>query len=568
MQARPKFVLCWHMHQPWYRESRDGDYRLPWVYLHAIKDYADMAAHLENHPRMRVVINFTPVLLEQLIDYAARLDAWLECGLPTPESLLNVLAGVASVPAGIDGRACLVRACSRAHERNMIDAHPAYRELLDHALTPGGTPKRALLRYLDEQYFLDLVTWYHLAWTGQSLRRHPVVEALIAKGGQFDAGQRRELIEVMRDTIASLVPRYRALAERGQVELSMTPYAHPIVPLLIDFDAMACSQAHAPRPESDGYPGGAARARWHFEHGLTVFESCFGRRPGGVWLSEGGVSDDAVRLLDEYGIAWTASGEGVWANTMAELNGDSPVERRTLFQCHRLPGCGTRVFFRDDGLSDLIGFEYQQWDAHAAARDFAGHVRNIADFIDGDGEGHVISVILDGENAWEFYPDNAHAFIDALYTELETCEAVELSTFGDAVADCAPNETAGLCAGSWVYGSFSTWIGERDKNRAWDCLVEAKRCYDEKRGGVKDPSTAEDIDRQLAICEGSDWFWWFGDYNPEQSVRDFDHLFRRQLRRLYEMLDVPSPAYLDEPLSVGGDEQASGGTMRRGGDWH
>ncbi len=210
------------------------------------------------------------------------------------------------------------------------------------------------------------------------------------------------------------------------------------------------------------------------ERGLAVFESRFGRRPAGVWLSEGGVSDDAVRMLSDYGMTWTASGEGVWANTMDRESSGGGIDRRSLFKCHRLDGCETRIFFRDDGLSDLIGFEYQQWDPAAAATDFVNHVRNIASFLDGDGEGHVISVILDGENAWEYYPGNAYAFIDALYTELVGCEAVEIATFGDAAMGCAHHASSGLCAGSWVYGSFSTWIGERDKNRAWDLLVRGQ----------------------------------------------------------------------------------------------
>ena len=551
------------MHQPWYRAGAHGDYALPWVYLHAIKDYADMAAHLEAHPRMRAVVNFAPVLLEQLADYHARLDEWLRSGRRTNEPLLNLLAGADPVPAAVEDRAALVEACSRAQERHMIDAHPAYRALLDHVTNAGGKPDPALLAYLDEQYFLDLLTWYHLAWTGHSLRDDPVVMELTTQGRFFGTAERKRLVTLVRDTIATLIPRYRALAERGQVELSTTPYAHPIVPLLIDFDAMACCQPGAPRPASARYPGGIERARWHLQRGLDVFESHFGQRPAGVWLSEGAVSDEAVRVLDDLGIAWTASGEGVWANT---VNADvgAAQDRRSLFRGHRLDDCGTRVFFRDDGLSDLIGFEYQQWDAREAAADFVKHVRNIAAFLEGGGEDHVISVILDGENAWEHYPDNGYAFLDALYGALADCDAVEIATFSESVAACAPLECRGLCAGSWVFGSFSTWIGERDKNRAWDRLVEAKRQFDRVGRDDVDAATRAAMEHQLAVCEGSDWFWWFGDDNPQTSVRDFDRLYRRQLAMLYEMTGESVPASLDEPLSAGVLD-ASGGAMRRGG---
>ncbi len=551
------------MHQPWYRAGPNGDYQLPWVYLHAVKDYADMAAHLEMHPRMRAVVNFTPVLLEQLADYESRLDQWLDSGRRTNESLLNLLAGADPVPGDIDGRARLVHACMRAHERHMIDAHPVYRALLNLVLDDAGEADRALLPYLDEQYFLDLVTWYHLAWTGQSLKGEPAVRELVAQGRFFDRVARRRLVTLVRDTIASLIPRYRALAERGQVELSMTPYAHPIMPLMIDFDAMSCSQPEAPRPRADRYPGGVDRARWHLEHGFEVFQACFGRRPAGVWLSEGGVSDEAVRLLDEYDVTWTATGEGVWAHTVQRAPGTAAA-RQDLFRSHRPGDCVTRIFFRDDGLSDLIGFEYQQWDAGEAVADFVKHVRNIAEFLDHHGDGHVISVILDGENAWEHYPGNAHEFLERLYDALTECDAIDLATFAEAAGTCPPIVCDGLCAGSWVYGSFSTWIGEPDKNRAWDRLVEAKLRFDVVREEMAAAGTVAALERQLAICEGSDWFWWFGDDNPRRSVRDFDRLYRRQLAALYEMSGGDVPTALDEPLSNGAVD-AAGGAMRRGG---
>lgn len=566
---RMKFVLCWHMHQPWYRESRDGRYQLPWVYLHAVKDYADMAAHLEAHPEMRVVVNFTPVLLEQIKDYESRIDDWLNTGGSMSEPMLDLLAGVDQIPCDLQERARLLSACTRAHAPSMIDIYPEYRELLDHALGDVTTPRWSLLSYLGPQYFLDLLTWYHISWLGYSVRQDPVVRSLIAKGGQFTPNDRRNLIGVMRNVISGLIPRYRGLAERGQVELSMTPYAHPILPLLIDFDAMACAQPDASRPSSAGYPGGIERSRWQLEHGLEVFQSFFGRRPQGVWLAEGAVSDEALGLLDEVGIAWTASGEGVWANSAGNGSGAGAEEpdRRSLFRCHQLPDCGTRIFFRDDGLSDLIGFEYQQWDAHAAAEDFIGHLRNISSFIGEQTEDHVVSVILDGENAWEYYTDNAHHFLDALYAGLAACDDIELVTFSEVAGVCAPAQLETLCAGSWVFGSFSTWIGDKDKNRAWDCLVRAKQRFDEVVAGLDgDSGKFGELQRQLAICEGSDWFWWFGDYNPSESVRDFDRLYRRQLADLYRLLGDQPPEELDSPISGGGGHAELGGTMRRGGE--
>ena len=567
-EKKIKLVLCWHMHQPWYREDLYGDFRLPWVYLHALKDYSDMAAHLEAHPGMRTVVNFTPVLLEQLDDYGRQLNAWLSHQEPMADPLLNLLAGAKPLPEDEPGREELFRNCLRAHAPTMIEAHPEFARILEPLWRPGmQEPDFGLLPYLNDQYLLDVLTWYHLAWLGHSLRQHPVVERLTEHGKQYSEKQRQELLSLMAEVIGGLTGRYRELAERGQVELSVTPYSHPIVPLLIDFSSMSCALPESPLPEYASYPGGVERSRWHLEYGLEVFERYFGFRPEGMWLSEGSVSKEAVELLPDYGIRWTASGEGVWhgSSVFSGLEHNTPASRQRLFSPHKLPACDTRLFFRDDGLSDLIGFEYQGWKAEDAAGDFIRHVHNIQQYLGEDADKHVVSVILDGENAWEYYSDNGFHFLGALYERLANDPLIEMTTFSEAVSQCKALDLPSLCPGSWVYGSFSTWIGERDKNRGWDRLVEAKLVYDEVMDEESlEPEQAELAGLQLAVCEGSDWFWWFGDYNPSDSVRDFDELYRQQLKCLYQMLDRPVPDNLQEPLSSGGGNVENAGTMRRG----
>lgn len=565
---RINLVLCWHMHQPWYRQSQDGDYSLPWVYLHALKDYVDMAAHLEAHPGMRCVVNFTPVLLEQLDDYGHQFRRHLDKGARFADPLLNLLAGIDPIPPDQAGRAELVRACRRAHAPLMIDVYPAFRSLFGMVMSfDGGQVDRQRLAYMNDQFFLDLLAWYHLAWLGHSLKQLPRVRALLERETVFDAAARRELLSIMSGAFDGLFERYRALAARGQVELSMTPYGHPIVPLLLDLKSVNCALPEAHGPKSDTYPGGLERARWHMQEGIRVFEQYLGHRPTGVWLSEGAVSDAAVCLLDEFGIAWSASGEGVWHNSrfLSGLETHGEKARRSLFCAHKVNGCKTLMFFRDDGLSDMIGFEYQQWNAADAAADFAHHLRNIATYLGDECEHHVVSVILDGENAWEYYRDNAFHFLGALYEQLAGSDHVDTITFAEATRRCPPQTLPSLCPGSWVYGSFSTWIGDPDKNRAWDLLVEAKRVYDRvTRARRFDAKRRARLERQLAICEGSDWFWWFGDYNPSDSVSDFDRLYRQQLHNLYEMLGETPPAALAQPISSGGGLAENAGTMRRG----
>ena len=554
------------MHQPWYREAIDGDFHLPWVYLHALKDYADMASHLECHPHMHCVVNFTPVLLEQIDDYARECQQWLKQSQAFSDPLLNFLCGIEPIPAKPEARTELVQACLRAHAPQMIDPYPAFRQLVDLVVMPGSeTINQDTLRYLSDQYFYDLLTWYHIAWLGYSVKQLPVIQTLIDKGQDFNVEDRSQLIGVFDHVFGSLIDRYRRLAQRGQVELSMTPYAHPIVPLLLDFKSMHDAMPEAPTPAHENYPDGDARARWHLDYGIEIFEKFFKQRPKGVWLSEGAVSEAAVALLDSFDIKWTASGEGVWHNStyLSEIDVHQPETRQNLFRCNQLPGINTRLFFRDDGLSDLIGFEYQSWNAEDAAADFINHLGNIANFLEHAPGDHVVSVILDGENAWEYYPDNGYHFLHALYTALAERDDINLQTFSQACETCPPQALPKLCAGSWVYGTFSTWVGEEDKNRGWDLLVEAKHAYD-KHIDELSPADQKLAELQLAICEGSDWFWWFGDYNPSDSVKDFDQLYRLQLRRLYDLLKLKTPKSLLVPVSEGGGSAENAGTMRRG----
>ena len=571
-----KITLCWHMHQPFYRNELEQNYSLPWVYLHAIKDYADMAWHLENHPNMHLVVNFTPSLLEQLNDYADNMRNWLESSTSMNDRLLNLLAGVEAIPEEPTARLKIIKDCLRCNQQQMIDIWPAYKKLTRYAKSLMGKDKEdlAALSYLDSQYFYDLLVWYHLAWLGYSLKQQEKVKQLLEKKYSYNEKDRKELVSIMHDCIEQLIPRYRQLAENGQIELSMTPWGHPIVPLLNDFDNMQCSQPDMPRPESPKYPDGTARSHWHMQHGMEVFENCFGMRPSGVWLSEGGISEDALQCLDSYNINWTASGESVWRHSaqLSGINEHEIADKQGLFQRQQIDGNNCSIFFRDDGLSDLIGFEYQDWSSDDAVANFAMHISNIEEHLGDDADNSLISVILDGENAWEYYPDNGNDFLNLLYSELTENNQIETITFNKALEQLPKTTMPSLCPGSWVYGSFSTWIGEDAKNRAWDLLVKAKQQYDDVMNhGQLDERKKEIANRQLGICEGSDWFWWFGDYNPAQSIQDFDHLYRCQLRQLYKILECQIPPNLDIALSHTSplphdnlqDNSDPSGTMRR-----
>ncbi len=573
MTKKIKVVLCWHMHQPYYRDGLDNCYRLPWVYLHAMKDYADMAAHLESFPAARVVVNFAPVLLEQLDDYGCQMRAWLKDGVLMHDPLLNLVSGEKPIPTAPESRAEIIMACQRAYAPQTINNYAPFRALVDIALEQytAGELDTVRVSYLNHQFFVDLLMWYHLAWLGASVRKGDVrVTRLMQRKNNFTRVDQLLLMEVMTETVESIIPRYRALMESGRIELSMSPYGHPIVPLLLDFTAMSDVHPEATLPSYPNYPEGKERALWHFNHGLDVFKEYFGVAPRGVWLSEGGVSSAALELIDQLGFEWTASGEGVWRGSCeaSKVPASKMEHKKMLYQPIVNPPHKSTLFFRDDGLSDLIGFQYKDWNAQDAANDFCRNLENIAGYLENDAGTQVVTVILDGENAWEYYPNNAFDFLQALYSNLTSHPLLEMTTFSevlDSKQQIPVAELKELRAGSWVYGSFSTWIGDKDKNRAWDLLIEAKNCYDRVAdSGLLSPERQAEVEQQLAVCEGSDWFWWFGDNNPSKSVADFDQLFRRHLMRLYKLLEKVPPQNIKIPVSHGGgDGHANAGAMIR-----
>lgn len=558
-----KVVLYWHMHQPIYLDAEDNSYRLPWTYLHAIKDYVDMAAVIEQAPEgVRAVVNFVPTLLEQIDDYAVQVRDFLQGGAAIRDPLLAALAAE-QLPENAKQRLTLIKACLRANEKRLINRFAPYRLLVD--LYRMLDEKGADERYLSDRYLADLLVWYHLAWLGETVRRDDHrVQALLEKGHGYDLTDRRQLVTIIGELLASVIPRYRLLAEQQRVELSVTPYAHPIMPLLLDLNSTHEAMPGAPLPSYATYPGGEERIRWHIEEGNRVFEHYFGIRARGCWPSEGSVSEGVVNLLAEAGYDWIASGESVMHNSRA-LSGLHDGE--CIHHPYRLEGADTICFFRDDNLSDSIGFNYAEWHADDAVNNLIHHLENIAQACVGETE-RVVPIILDGENAWESYPENGYYFLSTLYKKLVKHKQIKLTTFSDCLDEgCCAQPLNRIVAGSWVYGTFSTWIGDAEKNRGWDLLIEAKQAFDRVvRMHHFDDQQRYAIDRQLAICEGSDWFWWFGDYNPSDSVRDFDHLYRLQLKQLYRLLGESIPEALSLPISRGGGAPAAGGVMRRGND--
>jgi alpha-amylase/alpha-mannosidase (GH57 family) len=554
------------MHQPDYRDLITGEYVLPWTYLHAIKDYSDMVYHLESTPKARVTFNFVPILLEQLQDYSAQFSTGT---IRDPLLALLVNPNLAE----IDESQCrlIIDSCFKAHHEKMLSPFPHYQRLLQLYQLVEPIMTHGDFHYLSAQYKADLLVWYHLAWCGESLRReNKVIQQLMAKGVLFTYEDRQQLFAVIQTTIDGLIPRYKKLMDAGQIEISTTPYYHPILPLLLDFSSTKDAMPDAPLPKHTHYPGGASRAVAHIESAKQYHADLFGKAPGGMWPAEGAVSHAGLSLLAEHGVKWAATGQGVLANSLKKSHLTADNAHDYLYQPYQVTNGKDDIlcFFRDDALSDKIGFEYAKMHSTDAVNDFMASLDAIIANNDTDMP-KVASVILDGENAWEYYPYNGYYFLSELYEALANHPQIQMTTFSDIVqlqrskqlpvAPILPQ----IAAGSWVYGTFSTWIGSPAKNAAWDLLCDAKHAYDSTINQL-DSASKLACEQQLAICEGSDWFWWFGDYNASDSVSSFDQLYRRNLANLYQLLGLPVPDILSQPISQGGGNSENAGTMRRG----
>ena len=540
-----RVFFLWHFHQPWYADFAGGPTHLPWVRLHALKDYADLPLILSEEPRVPHACNLVPSLLDQ-IEILSRGGS-------------DLFLDVARTPAGEwDGEtvAFALNNFFSAHPR-MIEALPRYAEMKTR-LARGAAPLAAsgLSRSFSRQDLTDLVVLFHLAWSGHVLRSDPLLVKLKKRGHGFSEEEKNALLDRQKEFLSDVIPAWKRAAASGTIELTTSPYHHPILPLLVDSSSAREAAPDLPLPHARFARPEDARA--HLEMGLTSFERHFGFRPGGMWPPEGSISTAALALMAGAGVVWTASDEEVLLRSLGQstqLFGEGD-KARTVFRPWRLAhGASPVLFFRDRTLSDRIGFSYASWDPVQAAEDFVARLRRIRA---AGGEGLVVPVILDGENAWETYPENGALFLRALARSLAAAEGITVVKPSDVVRSAEPRTLPHLVSGSWVDGNFRTWIGAPAKNRAWDLLGRVREMLAEDvagalalsppeilRGGSPGPAVAK---AALFAAEASDWFWWFGDDHTSAHDAVFDALFRGHLVTACRALGRRVPPELEQPV--------------------
>jgi alpha-amylase/alpha-mannosidase (GH57 family) len=546
---RVRLAFLWHMHQPPYREAESGEYLMPWVRLHATRAYNDMAWILERHPGIRCTVNFTPILLEQLEDYVQG---------RARDRLLELSARPVGDLAPED-RQAILRSFFMVDWDTNIRPLPRYWELLQ----KRGRDLRSvdlarLAGSFGEQELTDLQALFNLSWMGfGALADEPGLRALRDKGRGFTRAEVDEVLAVQRRILAGIVPRWRALSERGQIELSSTPYYHPILPLVCDTDVARRALPGLPLPPRYSHP---EDARWHVREAIDSHARRFGQPPAGMWPAEGSVSPEALEVLAGEGVRWAASDEGVLLHS---LPSHAP-RLRSLYRPWRVSAGGAgevAMLFRDRALSDLIGFTYAKVSAKEAVADFLAHVSAVGQAWAADGQKGpaTVGVFLDGENAWEHYPRSGEAFLDGLYGALEASDAIETVTLSEATADADGPAIGRIHSGSWIEASYRIWIGHGEDRQAWTALGRARDALAAaEAGGAVPPERLARARRHLYAAEGSDWYWWYGEDFTTELAAEFDGLFRGHVIRAALLCGANPPPEALSPIKKTGAGASTG----------
>lgn len=529
-------AFLWHMHQPYYKDILTGTYSMPWVRLHAIKAYYDMITILEDYPKIRQTFNIVPSLISQLNDYAQKKakDYFWDLSIKPAKELSN------------EEKKFILWNFFMANWDTMIKPNPRYWELLHKRGTKVTDEDiENVLEIYTEKDYRDLQVWFNLAWFGYMARRSfPEIKALIDKGKNFTEDEKRLVLDIQIEVIKRLIPIYKRFQENGQIEVTTSPFYHPIMPLLYDTDIAKRSMPWVELPRRFHKP---IDVQVQLEQAIALYKEVFGIPPKGLWPSEGGVCPEIIPIIAKQGIKWLATDEEILSNT---------IEIRDRGYCLYKPyrfcfdtSC-ISVIFRDKNLSNAISFVYSKMDPHFAAEDFLRNLHNIDDYVSREGKEPLVAIILDGENPWEYYIGSGEPFLRDLYQRLSESPRLYTTTISDYIERHPPqDELKSLYTGSWINHNFDIWIGDLEENTAWNYLNRTREFLvgEEQKGKV--PKEKLDIAWQnLYAAEGSDWFWWYGDDFTTDCDEEFDEIFRMHLGNVYKVLGYEIPEYLKESI--------------------
>lgn len=520
--------LCfvWHMHQPFYKNLATGEYRLPWTRMHALKDYYGMVQVLEDFPDIHQTFNLVPSMAMQIEEYASgkAVDPFLRVALTPAEELTE------------EDQEFLLTYYFHVTTL-MIDRYPRYRELFDAWMASGRIPSRAR-RMFGIRDLRDLQVLSQLAWFDEEFLQHDAeVIELARKGRDYTRADQLLVGAKQLEILGLILPTYKKFAARGQIEISTTPFYHPILPLVCDSNIAGVSHPYVPLPSRFCYP---QDAKEQLRRARRYIETELGHASAGLWPSEGSVSDDVMAIAIENGFKWVATDNGVLGRTL-HRSATPDLSYRPYVWSQK--GQEIQVIFRDHYLSDLIGFVYSKMGAAEAADHFLQHIRVNTEHC-GDA---LVPIILDGENAWEHYDRNGRPFLRELYARISADPQMQALTVSEAIGRVLPHRIDHIFPGSWINANFDIWIGAEEDNRAWEYLLRARQTYDQLCGGVSEDKR-ELAYEELLIAEGSDWCWWYGPEHSSENRADFDQLYRDHLTNVYRALGARVPDELARPI--------------------
>jgi alpha-amylase/alpha-mannosidase (GH57 family) len=543
MSEKVKLAILWHMHQPYYRDPLSGQFEMPWVRLHALRDYWGMAAMLEEFPRVHVTFNLAPSLLSQIEDLVSR---------PQADPLFQLVFMPVSALTR-EQKEILCEALFQANYDHQIARFPRFLELYQrtHSRPDAAAARKA--GQLNDQEYLDLQVLSQLCWFDEIfLEKDAVIRPLQEKGRLFTEDDKHRVREKEMELLSKILPTYREMDARNQIEISASPFYHPILPLLCDISIAQQSQPRLPLPHVAFRHPEDARLQVH--RAMEQHERLFGRPPRGMWPSEGSVSDEALGILADAGVRWVATDEGVLAKTLGLAfqrgSGGELTHAQALHSVYQFKESGLDIVFRDHELSDAIGFFYSRMAPDAAVDDF---IRRVKASVPPESSCSYVSIILDGENAWEFYPENGRPFLRRFYQRLSEDPEIEMMTFSEACGHVGDQRRRldSIWPGSWIKADFSVWIGDSEDNRSWELLTEAREAYEvflrNNPSRADEPRVRRALE-SLLVAEGSDWCWWYGPEHSSVNDLRFDRLFRSHLIHCYQQLGLAVPSKLAEPL--------------------
>jgi alpha-amylase/alpha-mannosidase (GH57 family) len=525
------------MHQPLYKDLVTGEYRLPWTRFHALKDYYGMVKVLEDFPSVHQTFNLVPSMIVQIQDYAsgAAADPFLDCAVKPAEELSEA------------EREFVLRYFFQANVDHLILRYPRYGELLNVWKACGANPQAAR-RHFSVQDLRDLQVLSQVAWFDEEFQEHDEeVKALVAKGRNYSLEDQALMARKEREILGRVVPVYKEFSARGQIEISTTPFYHPILPLICDSNIASVSHPGVTLPSRFQYPQDALH---QLKTAREYMERQFGKAPVGLWPSEGSVSDEALSLAAEAGFQWAASDNGVLARTIHQDGGPEVTYRSYLWQ-HRSSEQKEprelRMIFRDHFLSDQVGFVYSRMGAQEAAGQFLDRIRENTRPMLARGADVLVPIILDGENAWEYYDHNGRPFLRELYRRIAESSDLMALTVSEALKLDTPRTIDHIFPGSWIDANFDIWIGAEEDNIAWEYLLRARRKFDELASSVSEEQRGLAYE-ELLIAEGSDWCWWYGPQHISENRIEFDELYRQHLANVYHALGIAAPEELSRPI--------------------